>query len=454
MIEQPGSAGAMESTPDGAPVVRGPNYFVFATALTYSTQLIVATLSLGNVLIVSWTLGAGGRGNVALLTTVAYLTASASTLGIEQANANVGARDPSKRATLATNSLWMATLVGVIAASLVALLITLVPSAGGGVGWDLRLLALASVPIVLCQICLDQLVRAEYGYLWANAGWLTQPLINVGLNGIMAITGELTVGRAVGTWVTGQVVSLLVLLWYLVAKGSGFGRPDRGLAVRSVKFGLRAYAGRVLNVGNYRLDQWILGAVAGARPLGLYSVAVSWAEVLFFLPTVISLVQRPILVQLSGLPARDSAARVFRVATLLTIPFMLGLIVLAPFLCTTVFPSSFAGSIAELRVLAFGAFGIVALKLLGNALTARDEPLLATIATAFSFGATVILDFSLIPLYGWMGASIASTVSYTLGGVAIAYYFKRALGGTLSDLIPSFQDMVDVSRLPRRVTSR
>ena len=52
-----------------------------------------------------------------------------------------------------------------------------------------------------------------------------------------------------------------------------------------------------MGVGNYRADQWIVGSIAGARELGLYSVAVAWAELLFYLPGVISLLQRPDLVR-------------------------------------------------------------------------------------------------------------------------------------------------------------
>src|SRR4051812_10715256 len=89
-----------------APPPRRPS-FGFAAAVTYGTQLVVAVLSLLNVLVVSWALGPDGRGDVALLTTIAYLTASLSTLSIEQANANIGGREEGRRRALATNSLVM-----------------------------------------------------------------------------------------------------------------------------------------------------------------------------------------------------------------------------------------------------------------------------------------------------------------------------------------------------------
>ena len=57
-------------------------------------------------------------------------------------------------------------------------------------------------------------------------------------------------------------------------------------------------------LGSYRLDQWLLGAIAGPRELGVYSVAVAWAEALWYLPTALAAVQRPDLVR----AAKDRAA--------------------------------------------------------------------------------------------------------------------------------------------------
>ena len=60
-------------------------------------------------------------------------------------------------------------------------------------------------------------------------------------------------------------------------------------------------------LGNYRLDQWFVGAIAGSRELGLYSVAVAWAEALWYLPTALASVQRPDLVRAAA--ARPRARR-------------------------------------------------------------------------------------------------------------------------------------------------
>jgi O-antigen/teichoic acid export membrane protein len=200
-------------------------------------------------------------------------------------------------------------------------------------------------------------------------------------------------------------------------------------------------------IANYRLDQWILGAIAGTRELGLYSVAVAWAEGLFLLPTALSAVQRPDLVRAKAREAVQLTARLFRMSLVITLFCASALVVAAPILCVTFFGEDFRGSIDDLRVLTAGAFGIVALKQLGSALTARQRPTLASAAISSAFASTVVLDFLLIPHYGGLGAAVASAVSYTFGGVVIVAVFLSALGGTARDFVPSRGDAHGAWRL-------
>ena len=71
--------------------------FVRIAGLTYGTNLAVAILSLLNVIITARSLGPTGRGEIALLTTIAMLTASLAALGIHEANANIGGAEPNRR---------------------------------------------------------------------------------------------------------------------------------------------------------------------------------------------------------------------------------------------------------------------------------------------------------------------------------------------------------------------
>jgi O-antigen/teichoic acid export membrane protein len=139
--------------------------------------------------------------------------------------------------------------------------------------------------------------------------------------------------------------------------------------------------------------------------------------------------------------AARRAARVFRSALVLTVALAAILIAVAPVLCTTVFGERFQDSGVQLRILCLGAFGIVAIKLLGDALTAQRRPLLSTAAAAVGLVFTVGLDLLLIPSHGGLGASVASSIAYTAGGVAAAILFVRVLGARAADLWPRRSDL-------------
>jgi O-antigen/teichoic acid export membrane protein len=407
-----------------------------AALQTYGTQLAVAVLSLGNVLIVSRTLGPEGRGDVAFFTAIAWLLSNLSTLGVQEANVNLAGLEPKLRPALATNSLILAALLGGSTIGIFSGLMAIAPGITLQSHRVVLWLILGSLPLLVLGIYMELLIQGDYGFGVTNAAFLVPPILNVSVNTVFLLLGVLTVGSAVVTWIVGQMVATLIRIWYVRRRLAGFGLPDLILARRTLSFGLKSHGGRIMLLGNYRLDQWILGAVSGPHRLGLYSIAVTWAETTFYLPTALAVVQRPTLVRASSASAGRQAATLFRASILFTALIVAGLILTAPYLCVTIFGSDFHGSIRDLRVLAIGAFGMVALKQFGGALTAQRRPVLATAAISGAFVATVVLDVILIPLHADFGASLASAIAYTIGGAVMALAFSRAMETRLSDLVP------------------
>lgn len=413
-----------------------PPRFASAALTTLGTRISVAALSFVSILIVARVLGPAGRGDVAFLTTIAMVTSQLARLGIEEANVNIAGREPESRRALATNSVLLAVLGGAASVAVLVPLIAAVPALGGEPPATLRWVAFASIPVLILQAHLTFLVRADYGFGVTNLAWLLSPLMGVVVNAVLALLGLLTVATAFATWVVAHALAAALLVWYVARRLAGFGRPDLRLAGRALGFGVKTHLGRVMMVGNYRVDQWFVGAIAGSRELGLYSVAVAWAEVLFYLPTVLVIVQRPYLVRASLPDAARRAARIFRAGTVLTVPLVAAVVLLAPFLCETIFGPDFTGSIDDLRVLALGAFGVVALQQLTNAVTAQRRPGLATVAAGVGFVVTIVLDVVLVPPLGGLGAAIASTFAYTAGGVASVAIFLRFFGAPPASLVP------------------
>jgi O-antigen/teichoic acid export membrane protein len=417
-----------------------PASLMHAAVGTYAANAGVALLSLVNVLVIARSLGPVGRGQVAFLIAVSMLCGHLVSLSLQEANANLAASDPRLRPGLATNSVLFAVVLGALAAVAVAIGVHYFPALGGPVPHALLLFALATIPISILKQYLMLLVQADYAFGIANAAWIAGPLTTAIANGVLAVLGVLTVETAFVTWTAGQLFGVcLMCVW--IAGHAGFGAADAALGRQAAAFGAKAHVGRLMEVGNYRGDQWMLGSMVGPRELGLYSIAVAWAELLFYLPGVLVLVQRPDLVRATRAEAVRRTLRVCRVGFLLSGAAAAVMLVIAPFLCVGVFGERFRGSIDDLRVLALGAFGIVAFELLRNALTAQRKPMLGSAAVGVAFVLTVALDLLLIPRYGGIGAATATTIAYTSGGIAAGLIFARAMHARLGDLAPRLDDL-------------
>jgi O-antigen/teichoic acid export membrane protein len=411
-----------------------------ATAM-YATTIAAAVLSLGNVFVTSRTLGPSGRGEVAFCTTVAILVSQFASLGLHEANANIAGRNPELTGALAGNSLLLSFALGAAGAAAVLVLIACVPAAAGDAPRWLLVLVLASLPMLIFQLSLWYLAVAHYEFVYIRVAWLLPPVMNFCGNGLLASLHALTASRAVGIWLTGQAAGTILFCWMVATRLGGFGRPKLNLAAQATTFGLKTHAGRSLLWADYRADQWILGSVGDAAQLGAYSVAVVWSETLFYLADALETIQRADLVRAEPRAAYRQLAVVFRYAIVATVPVGLGLIVLAPVLCTMLLGPGYHSSVSQLRVLVLGAPGILALKLCGSALRAQGKPIREAAAIAVASIGVIGLDIALIPGGGGMGAAVASTLGYTAGGAAAAAIAVRTLSGRAAELRPTPRDV-------------
>jgi O-antigen/teichoic acid export membrane protein len=416
---------------------------------TFGSNLGVAVLSFVNVIIITRALGATGRGQFVFLIAIANLTHYACTFGLQEANANLASRDPEIRGNLASNSAIAALAFGVIGIGIVELLIAVFPAVGGGSAQSWRLVALTAVPILILQNYFRALSQAASRFNVTNLTWMLGPMLNAVLNGALAAAGFLTVHRALLVWILGQTVATVILVAYHGLRIAPFGRPSRRLARSAIFFGLRSHPADVMMLGNYRLDQWILGATRSKAELGIYSVAVSLAETLFYLPEAVKQVARPRLARATRARAAVEGATVFRITTVATFASALVLIAFAPLIVRVVFGSAFIHAAPQLRILALGAFGVIGMKILGNALTAQRRPGLESIVVGVAFIATVGLDIALIPAYGGVGAALASTLSYLVGGAAVAAVFVRVLEIPAGALVPRRRETIELARRGR-----
>lgn len=190
-----------------------------------------------------------------------------------------------------------------------------------------------------------------------------------------------------------------------------------------------------LGVLNYRIDSYILLALLGLAPFGMYSIAVNAGEMLLWLSRSIATVMSR---EIGGTESERSAeltACTIRTSVALTAICGAALVACAPFLIHAVYGGRFAPAAAPLRFLvpgvvafssstAFAAYFIVQL---GRplAVTAINLAMIAVQGTACVL---------LVPIYGLSGAAWGCSITYAFGAAANTWYFCRCSGVPPADV--------------------
>jgi O-antigen/teichoic acid export membrane protein len=199
----------------------------------------------------------------------------------------------------------------------------------------------------------------------------------------------------------------------LAGNGHGWwGRPDRVLGKQVASYGLRGQVGGLITLLNLRLDVAILGAIAGPAILGGYAVASKYAELLRLPGTALTWVFYPRLAKLEQNQAAGIARRMIRPALVGIIVAAVPVALLASPVMRLLYGASFGSAVTPARVLVAGMILAGASGVASAYLYGRGTPGLNSIVLGVGLVITVVLDVTLIPRYGALGAAVASTAAY------------------------------------------
>ncbi|GAB5534160.1 MAG: flippase [Rubricoccaceae bacterium] len=387
-------------------------------------------------------LGAEAQGVYATLLSVWAVVASWGTFGVEIANNYYGARvsENGGLSALLGNTLLFSLVTGGIAVACVlglthwTELLDIIPP-------DLRpalavgaLLMTLSFPVGGVLFGLGEFKVHLIGVIINTVGFMAAAFAALALN-------LLTVNILCWLWVAslgGMVVYWTgVILW----KTRGRLRLSRDLFRNQIRYGLKGYVYNAFNVVNFRFDVLILGAFAPAAAVGYYSVAVSVAEGITYIPKGLTNV---ILTRVSSEGTHGTA--IFQVLSTLLLASALAIAVVSPVVVPAVFSDDFVRSVLPLQIMLPGTYllslGIVA----AYTLFGLDRGGSASLAAAVCAGLTLALDIALIPTLGIVGAALASSIAYSaFGVVALFELADRDVSGALSRLRPSLSMTWDVA---------
>ena len=231
--------------------------------------------------------------------------------------------------------------------------------------------------------------------------------------------------------------SILISLLLVTSLGFKFelSRNFSGLKA-AIAFALPCYAANTAQFLNYRLDVFVVGFFAGTTSVGRYTLAVSLAQLLWLMSNSVASVLLPKIAATTDLgDSVRHTAQVTRLSFWATAICAVALALLATQAIPLLYGEAFRPSIAALLWLLPGIVVFSIANVLAAYIAGIGKPRLNFLVSGISLIVTIGLDLALIPKLGIVGASIASTVSYSVSALMLIVFFVRETGSSLRQVL-------------------
>jgi O-antigen/teichoic acid export membrane protein len=248
--------------------------------------------------------------------------------------------------------------------------------------------------------------------------------------------GRLDVVSAVAVWtfaVLGSGAAQGSLAWRVtVEPGQPHGVPT--LFRRSYQYALRAWPGAVLGNMALRVDLFLLAYYVGTAAVGVYSIAVTLAELCWHLPSAIGGVLAP-KAAAEGRSSAEVTVRIARVVWVGTAVLGIVIAVTSVFAVPVLFGQAFSGAVLPLALL---LPGVVAMSLAYGPfsyLSGIGKPQAWTVASGVNLAVNIPANVILIPRFGAAGAAAASSISYAVAAAVVIVWFVVSTGVGVRDVV-------------------
>lgn len=374
-----------------------------------------------------------GRGIYYMAVTFASAAMSLGHLSVEQAQTAMWS-DRARRASLNANSVPLGLFVGA-GAAVVAIGVGLVFQGRGNIpdAWLLAT-ACAGVPLGMgvlyatnITILRDRTQVAGWAML-ASAGVQCTCLVSFG------VTGRLTVHAVVVIWVVSMAVSLAVLVG---AGGVTVGRPNLGLAGVTCAKGLRIHAGSAASYLLLRSDVFLLNALGGPREVGIYTLAVTLAELSRLAVDVFAQVTMSRQFDDDVSSSAVVTARIVRLMVLLAVASAVTTVAAVSALITPLYGHAYAETAPLVAWLIPGVLLLSASRPVATFLLRLRSSRIVVLPSLTALMVNVGLNAVLIPARGAVGCAIASTVAYAALVAFQVTCFIRMSGIPWRQLLPT-----------------
>lgn len=421
----------------GSKILRDSSFRVFANIVQLFTSLALGVFAVR-------LLGATGKGQL-------YLVIQTATLGSRLMGMGLG---PSyqyhytKNLLNRSSILWHVIITILISITLILIIYVwgeplLHWILGAALSQALILIACLAVPLNLALLFFASLLYAQdqgikIGSMYSVLGSLVNLLmLFILVSGLHLHTMGAALAYLLGMLI--QFVPIAILVWRKTLPWP----PPKLLPLilnysettpPLLKYGTQFLISGIMVSSVFRIDVFLVNSMAGTFQLGLYSIAVAFAELVLLIPNALGSV---LFARLPGLAATEQTQIMLKsVRTTVTLAILVGILVgaFAHLAIEHLIGIKYISALVPLWLLIPGLVFMSVNYVFANFFAAQGTPMLTAFAFSVGLVLDILIDLFIIPRAGIAGAAIASSVSYFAVSMILARIIRKRTGTRWADL--------------------
>ncbi|HXI64399.1 MAG TPA: polysaccharide biosynthesis C-terminal domain-containing protein [Gemmatimonadales bacterium] len=411
---------------------------------TFVSQVIQSAASIATGILVARTLGPAGQGQYAVLVAAVGLLSTLACIGQFEGNVLNSAGERSRGRILLLRSLLQA-----LAAVVVLALSEGLWRRGLGLEGD-RVLTTLFLLLLTCEV-LALLFRGinlgQHEVTAYNVSTLVQRIAFLVGVAAFLVVHEARLKTVLIAWLGAVALAVSTTgVWIWRRSGSAvvsWAAVREGWSL-SLKRGMRALLTIGLTLVLLRTDVYMLGPMLGANAVGQVSVASTFAEYLWYIPSILGSVLFAAVAASRGPRTVGKICLASRTTVALLTPIALALVLVGPGLVPAVYGAAYAQAGTIFLLLLPGMFAISLHLVIDSYFAGSGYPPISYLATGAALVLKVALNLALVPSKGIAGAAVATSIVYAALLTAKVVAFSRETGTDFTSLFrPTLSDVAN-----------
>jgi len=408
---------------------------------TFGASIISLLIGTSIGIIIARTLGPSGKGLLAVIAMVGTVVLSLGNLGIGAFNTYAISNKSVQKKDIIGNSFWLGLIIGIICFSVISVFALNSPIFFRNIPRSYLLLYLLSLPFFFWSNFFGSILTGEQKFRKLNIFTIITQIINLIGIILLLLVFKLDVFYILIWYVLVNIVNALFPMGFIFLTDGIHFNLNLQVLKKALNYGFKICLTGIFALLILRVDLYMVNFFKGMAEAGFYSLASSFGNVFFILPSSIIAVIFP-KINAEEKPKKELIAKYSRISLFLVFLMAIGALLFIRPIIGLLYGQVFLVSIRPIIFLLPGLIAWSVATVLSQYFFSIGYPLKLTVCWFLVAALNVVLNFIYIPQYGMAAAALSSTVTYLLALGFHYYFFNKETGMGLYDVFVPRKDEI------------